>query len=60
MLPDSEETKCVSRDQEVYPSGGKNPGGGFSAMFAHGRASIQPFPMVLTSLRSPGVLFYDR
>ena len=49
------ETKLGSSDQEASPSAGKNS---FSAMFAHGSASLQLFPLVWIFLRSLGVIWY--
>ena len=46
LPPDSKETKLVSSDQEASPSACKNIGGSFSAMFAHGSASLQLFLVV--------------
>ena len=57
--PDSKETELGSSDQEASPSAGKNIGS-FSAMFSHGSASLQLFPMVWIFLRSLGVICYDR
>ena len=60
VLPDSKETELGSSNQEASPSAGKNTEVVFSAMFAHGRASLQLFPVVRIFLRSLGVICYDR
>ena len=59
VLPDSKETELGSSDQEASPSASKN-NGSFSAMFMHGSASLQLFPVVLIFLRSLGVICYNR
>ena len=60
MPPDSKETELGSSDQEASPSADKNTGDSFSAMFAHGSASLQLFPVVWIFLRSLDVICYDR
>ena len=58
--PDSKDTKLGSSDQEASPSASKKYRGSFSAMFAHGSAFLQLFPVVWIFLRSLGVICYDR
>ena len=48
--PDNKETELGSSDQEASQSVGKNTGGSFSAMFAHGSASLQLFPVVCVDI----------
>ena len=57
---DSKETELESSNQEASSSAGKNIGGSFSAMFAHGSASLQLFLVVWIFLRSLSVICYDR
>ena len=58
--PNSKETELGSSGQEASPSAGKKTRGSFSAMFAHGSASLQLFPVVWIFLKSLGVICYDR
>ena len=60
VLLDSKESKIGSSDQEASPSVGKNTRAVFSAMLAHGRVSLQLFPVVWIFLRSLGIMSYNR
>ena len=46
VLPDSKETELGSSHHKGSPSAGKKHRGSFSAMFSHGSASLQLFPVV--------------
>ena len=58
--PDSKETELGSSHHKGSPSAGKKHRGSFSAMFSHGSASLQLFPVVRIFLRSLGAICYDR
>ena len=56
--PDSKETELESSDQ-ASPSAGKNNGIVLRHV-AHGKVSLQLFPVVWIFLRSMGVICYNR